>query len=373
MLESGIYKLKIGKFYYIGRSNNINSRVGRHTRSLEDGTHYNKFMQRYYDKYGTITHEVIESLPIDDLVEAEQRLIDLHYNDRLCMNLSKSAEYSRVYRPKEKLYLTEAEIEAKSRERSDAIRRVRSTPESREKTSIATKLMWQNPEYIEKVSASIQIATSCPLYRERQREAQLKYNENMAPAERAARSAKVKEVLNRPEVRAKLSESVTKALACPIIRKKMSDGIKESLARPETKELRSEVSIDRWKCPERKARMASKISELHTGKNNPASFLVVIGGQELGILKEVKAKYGVGGDVIRAIINVSVVPSIEDFDILVERYKIVKNDRRKRKVKLNGVYSPCPSSQAVIDAILGRNGYSLTYEYPEFCLVDIDK
>lgn len=79
-MSSGIYKIycKANDKFYIGSSQNTDRRWNEHLNSLRKGTHYAKYMQRSFNKYGeeSFEFEVIEKVEIDSLLESEQKYLD---------------------------------------------------------------------------------------------------------------------------------------------------------------------------------------------------------------------------------------------------------------------------------------------------------
>ena len=78
---TGIYCitcLKTGE-KYVGQSTSIKRRWGTHKRELKNNIHYNKHMQRTYNKYGedSFVYEVLEQCPADKLNEREKFYISL--------------------------------------------------------------------------------------------------------------------------------------------------------------------------------------------------------------------------------------------------------------------------------------------------------
>ena len=84
---TGIYKITCvdtGECY-IGQSVSIARRWATHKRELRLGIHYNKHLQRTYNKYGkdSFTYEILEQCPASKLNEREQfyiKLFDSHNN-----------------------------------------------------------------------------------------------------------------------------------------------------------------------------------------------------------------------------------------------------------------------------------------------------
>lgn len=78
---SGIYKITCkptGRFY-IGSSNDIETRWYHHKRDLKNNNHYNRLLSRACKKYGfnSFEWEVIEECPSETLLEREQYYIDI--------------------------------------------------------------------------------------------------------------------------------------------------------------------------------------------------------------------------------------------------------------------------------------------------------
>lgn len=80
MSKSGIYKIQstINSKFYIGSAERLNCRKNQHFSDLRLNKHYNKHLQRHYNKYGkdSLKFLVIEECEIDDLVTKEQYYID---------------------------------------------------------------------------------------------------------------------------------------------------------------------------------------------------------------------------------------------------------------------------------------------------------
>ena len=90
-MNTGIYRIEMGNYFYIGQSTNLNKRKHCHSSELQRGVHSNSRMQNVYSKYKEFDFSVIvyaESHMLDDI---EQGLIDVHYEDKNCMNLARNA------------------------------------------------------------------------------------------------------------------------------------------------------------------------------------------------------------------------------------------------------------------------------------------
>lgn len=79
--ECGIYKIycKVNKKSYIGSSNNIRKRMKEHFNNLNKNKHYNKNLQRAFNKYGSenFLFEILEICDEENRFIREQYYIDL--------------------------------------------------------------------------------------------------------------------------------------------------------------------------------------------------------------------------------------------------------------------------------------------------------
>lgn len=67
----GIYKLEINGKVYIGQSRSITKRFAEHSLKLRTGRHYNKHLQRAFDKYKIVVSSVVEECAYADLNKRE--------------------------------------------------------------------------------------------------------------------------------------------------------------------------------------------------------------------------------------------------------------------------------------------------------------
>ena len=94
---SGIYKITCkptGRFY-IGSSNDIETRWYHHKRDLKNNNHYNRLLSRACEKYGFNSFEwkVIEVCSSETLLQREQHYIDtLHPFNKRGFNLAKDVK-----------------------------------------------------------------------------------------------------------------------------------------------------------------------------------------------------------------------------------------------------------------------------------------
>lgn len=81
-----------GKFY-IGQALDVEKRWKRHLQELKGGYHHNPHLQNIYDKYGENNFDfvIITECNISELDMLEQILLNDHFEDPLCINISKDA------------------------------------------------------------------------------------------------------------------------------------------------------------------------------------------------------------------------------------------------------------------------------------------
>lgn len=92
-MDSGIYFLFVGPYYYIGSSKNVQKRCRRHMLSLAAGIHPNRKLQNVFDKYQDISWQLVEKVEPEGLLGVEQQYLDVVPNDsRYCCNIAKVAE-----------------------------------------------------------------------------------------------------------------------------------------------------------------------------------------------------------------------------------------------------------------------------------------
>jgi hypothetical protein len=71
-MSCGIYSLIFADTsVYIGQSSNLEKRIGRHLKTLEDGVHHNKNVQQRYIKLGPPRVEILELCDREQLLEKE--------------------------------------------------------------------------------------------------------------------------------------------------------------------------------------------------------------------------------------------------------------------------------------------------------------
>lgn len=101
----GIYKIEnqVNSKVYIGSSNNLNKRLGRHKRELNSGKHHSVHLQRSWDKYGGNSFEFDTLLYCseENLTFYEGKLIEEYesYKRQFGYNFYREADRSKV--PKE--------------------------------------------------------------------------------------------------------------------------------------------------------------------------------------------------------------------------------------------------------------------------------
>lgn len=125
----GIYMIrnKANGKVYIGQSVNINRRWSDHIKSLQANSHYNEYLQRAWNKYGSDNFEfsIVENCLVDDL-----NRLEIYY----------IADYYQSYNPDFGYNLTKG---------GDG---VIPTEAVRKKMSDSKKQLYQDPEYIKRMS-----------------------------------------------------------------------------------------------------------------------------------------------------------------------------------------------------------------------------
>jgi group I intron endonuclease len=90
-MNSGIYQIWIGDYYYFGSTNDFEVRGKRHLSNLKKGKHQNPRMQNAYNKYQTFDFEIILTCDVNALYANEQAYIDTHYGLSKCININSIA------------------------------------------------------------------------------------------------------------------------------------------------------------------------------------------------------------------------------------------------------------------------------------------
>lgn len=81
-----VYQIEIDKYKYIGSTHDLNERFYNHKNLLEKNNHYNKFLQRVFNKYKTISIRILyEYDNREDAYIKEQELLDTFYKKSFYM------------------------------------------------------------------------------------------------------------------------------------------------------------------------------------------------------------------------------------------------------------------------------------------------
>lgn len=86
---SGIYMIRIGRYFYIGQSTNMRARCRGHFGSLRRGDHKNPKMQSVFRKYGNPSFHAICKCSKEKLDLVEQAFLDKYSKDKNCMNIGR--------------------------------------------------------------------------------------------------------------------------------------------------------------------------------------------------------------------------------------------------------------------------------------------
>jgi predicted GIY-YIG superfamily endonuclease len=91
----GVYKItcKSNGHYYYGSSVNMEARFRNHLSKLHTKKHRNHRLQRLFEKYGedSLIFETVEVCERNMTTEVEQKYLDVHVSDPLCINFSRDA------------------------------------------------------------------------------------------------------------------------------------------------------------------------------------------------------------------------------------------------------------------------------------------
>jgi group I intron endonuclease len=89
MIKSGVYRIDLGKgWFYIGSSQDLAKRDREHRRTMQNGNHFNKIVQRAFDKYGQYVFTVLERYPLEEIIGQEQILLDKYRSNAKCANIA---------------------------------------------------------------------------------------------------------------------------------------------------------------------------------------------------------------------------------------------------------------------------------------------
>lgn len=144
--EGGVYRIlnmATGKFYY-GSTALFRKRFAAHKRTLEAGTHTNRYLLNEYKKHGpdNFIFEVVEVVENDTQKRliAEQQYLDKFYDSqRQCLNLRKDVMDTRTGKKNNEPPnpLTDGRCKSPSEEvlekRSKGIREAKSSPEAKQR------------------------------------------------------------------------------------------------------------------------------------------------------------------------------------------------------------------------------------------------
>jgi group I intron endonuclease len=146
-MDSGIYQIKnnFNQKIYLGSSKNLSRRELEHFGSLRRGNHFNKHLQRAYNKYGKDVFEfrILARCPKEYCIKLEQWFLDNLkplYNIRINATSNKGLKLSPEHVEKIRKAVTGRKMPKESLERRSLKMRGRKmTLEAREKMSKAKK------------------------------------------------------------------------------------------------------------------------------------------------------------------------------------------------------------------------------------------
>lgn len=138
-MNSGIYQIKntINDKLYIGQTKNFSNRKRSHLKSLGNGTHYNRYLQRSYNKYGRdcFVFEIIERCEVEILNTRERywiRELQSEYNEK-GYNSAYAVEVFKNYDLKRKINLSKRTLP-----------KVLATKEARRKSKLGIQRYWRS-------------------------------------------------------------------------------------------------------------------------------------------------------------------------------------------------------------------------------------
>lgn len=92
-MKSGVYRIDIGEgHFYIGSAVDVSRRKINHLSDLRRGVHSNRHMQNCWSKYQYFEFQVLEFAEPDCILDIEQKYIDMHIDDPLCVNIKAIAD-----------------------------------------------------------------------------------------------------------------------------------------------------------------------------------------------------------------------------------------------------------------------------------------
>ena len=90
--ETGVYRISISDYAYIGSAENTERRWREHLGALKRGKHINPFLQNTWNKYQVASFELITICPKSCLLGVEQFYLNKYWDGQVkCMNISRDA------------------------------------------------------------------------------------------------------------------------------------------------------------------------------------------------------------------------------------------------------------------------------------------
>jgi len=89
LIKSGVYRIDLGNgWFYVGSSQDLVKREGKHRWELDRGDHGNKIVQNVFNKYREFDFIILGRYPVGEILEHEQVLLDKHFKDPKCANIA---------------------------------------------------------------------------------------------------------------------------------------------------------------------------------------------------------------------------------------------------------------------------------------------
>lgn len=155
-----LYIISIGDYFYYGSSKCYNKRKNDHINRLQKNKHENPIIQNVWNKYpDQFKIDVLAKFDNkQDMLDAEQRFLDIFVDDEYCMNICKQSTHPNVRRGTSHHHYGIGPMKGRkfTQEHKDKIGaanqgKVRSLNQKKQMSETATEL-WKDPAHRKKIS-----------------------------------------------------------------------------------------------------------------------------------------------------------------------------------------------------------------------------
>lgn len=155
-----VYMITIGNYFYYGSSKNYRKRKNDHINRLQKNKHENPIVQNVWNKYSDqFRIKILAKFETkQDMLDAEQRFLDLFVDNEYCMNICKKSTHPNVRQGENHHHYGIGPMKGRkfTQEHKDKIRvanqgKVRSLNQKKQISETVTEL-WKDPEYRKKIS-----------------------------------------------------------------------------------------------------------------------------------------------------------------------------------------------------------------------------